>query len=88
MPVFVTERSLQGIAMQDLAAAQKAAIETAGKFTGEGRHVTYLRSVFVPDTGRCSCLFEADDAATVEDLNKQANLPYDRVAPAMDLPPA
>jgi hypothetical protein len=88
MPVFVTERSLQGIALPDLAAAQKQAIETAGKFSEEGKPVKYLRSVFVPDTGHCSCLFEAEDAATVEALNKQANLPYDRVAPAMDLPPA
>jgi hypothetical protein len=88
MPVFVTERSLQGIAMQDLAAAQQAAIDTANRFSTQGKPVKYLRSVFVPDTGRCSCLFEAQDAATVEAVNKEAKLPYDRVAPAMDLPPA
>ena len=85
MQVFVTERSLKGIAMQDLAAAQKRAIETAEKLSREGRSVKYLRSTFVPDSGKCSCLFEAGDAATVQALNDEAKIPYDRVAPALDL---
>ena len=87
MQVFVTERSLKGIPMEQLAAAQKRAIETAQKFSREGREIKYLRSTFVPDTGCCSCLFEAQDAATVEALNNTAKIPYDRVAPALDLNP-
>lgn len=87
MKVFVVERSLQGIAMDGLAAAQKRAIETAAALSRGGRSVKYLRSTFVPDSGRCLCLFEADDAATVEELNRTAQIPYDRVAPALDLHP-
>ena len=87
MPVFVTERSLKGITMDQLAAAQKSAIATAGKFSREGRQIRYLRSTFVPDSGCCSCLFEAQDAATVEALNTEAKIPYSRVAPAFDLQP-
>lgn len=87
MQVFVTERSLKGIQMDQLAAAQKRAIETAEKFSREGRPVKYLRSTFVPDSGCCSCLFEAQDAATVEALNETAKIPYQRVAPAFDLQP-
>ena len=87
MQVFVTERSLKGIPMEQLAAAQKRAIETAGQFSREGRAIRYLRSTFVPDSGCCSCLFEARDAATVEALNDAAKIPYDRVAPAFDLQP-
>ena len=87
MQVFVTERSLKGIPMEQLAAAQKRAIETAQKFSREGREIKYLRSSFVPDSGCCSCLFEAQDAATVEALNDTAKIPYDRVAPAFDLQP-
>ncbi len=85
MNVFVAERSLKGIAMEDLAAAQKRAIEQAAKFSSEGRNVKYLRSLFVPDSGRCSCLFEAEDAKTVEALNDAAKIPYDRVSGALDL---
>jgi hypothetical protein len=87
MQVFVVERTLKGIPMDQLAAAQKRAIETAGRLSREGRQVRYLRSTFVPDSGRCSCLFEAQDAATVELLNTAARIPYDRVAPALDLNP-
>jgi hypothetical protein len=85
MQVFVTERSLKGITMEQLAAAQKCAIETASKFSREGRQIRYLRSTFVPDSGCCSCLFEAQDAATVEALNTEAKIPYSRIAPAFDL---
>ena len=87
MQVFVAERSLKGIPMEQLAAAQKRAIETAERFNREGRQVKYLRSTFVPDSGRCSCLFEAPDAATVEAVNQAAKIPYDRVVPALDLHP-
>ena len=87
MPVFVAERTLKGIPMDQLAAAQKCAIETAQTFTKEGKPIRYLRSTFVPDSGRCSCLFEAQDAATVEALNTTAKIPYDRIAPALDLNP-
>jgi hypothetical protein len=87
MQVFVTERSLKGITMDQLAAAQKSAIATADKFSSEGRPIRYLRSTFVPDSGCCSCLFEAQDAATVAALNDMAKIPYTRVAPAFDLHP-
>jgi len=87
MPVFVAERSLKGIPMERLAAAQKSAIETAQRLSREGRPIKYPRSTFVPDSGRCSCLFEAQDAATVELLNVAAKIPYDRVVPALDLNP-
>jgi hypothetical protein len=87
MKVFVAERTLKGIPMEQLAAAQKRAIQAAERFSREGRPVRYLRSTFVPDTGCCSCLFEAPDAATVEAVNQVAKIPYDRVAPALDLNP-
>jgi hypothetical protein len=87
MKVFVAERSLKGISLEQLAAAQKRAIETAQRLSKEGRQVKYLRSTFVPDSGACSCLFEAEDAATVETLNVAARIPYDRIAPALDLHP-
>ena len=59
-------RSLKGIAPNDLAAAQQAAIQQSQQSTAEGTPVRYLRSTFVPSTGACMCLFEAGDAAAVE----------------------
>lgn len=87
MNVYMVERSLKGIAMNDLAAAQQAAIATAKQFSAEGTPARYIRSTFVPDTGACMCLFEADDADTVERLNRSAKIPFDRVTAALDLTP-
>ena len=87
MPVFLVERSLQGITMEQLAAAQQRAIGTAAQMSAGGTPIRYLRSTFVPDSGRCMCLFEGAAARDVEDLNRTAQIPFDRVVPALDLTP-
>ena len=86
MKTFAVERSLGGISMEDLGGAQAAAIREARTATERGTPVAYVRSVFRPESGSCTCLFEADDKADVEDVNKAAGLPYDRVVEAMDIP--
>ena len=48
MPVYMVERDLPGIKKEQLAAAQKAAIETSDKFTADGKAVRYIRTTFVP----------------------------------------
>ncbi len=87
MAVYMVERELAGISMEQLAGAQKAAIETSQRFSDEGKPVRYIRSVFVPGEGRCMCLFEASNAADVEAVNKTAAIPYTRVVEALDLTP-
>ena len=87
MSVFMVERNLKGISMEDLAGAQKAAIATAGKMSAEGDRIAYIRSTFAPEDGRCMCLFEAGSADEVTRLNDEAGLPYRRVVEALDLTP-
>ena len=87
MSVYMVERSLKGISMEDLAGAQKAAIATAETMKGAGEDVQYIRSTFAPEDGRCMCLFDATSAEQVQRLNDTAGLPYDRVVPALDLTP-
>jgi len=48
MAVYMVERDLPGVTMDQLAAAQKAAIETGKQFTEEGKNVRYIRTTFVP----------------------------------------
>ncbi len=87
MPVYMVDRDLPGISMEQLAAAQQAAIETARQYDSDGRHVRYIRSTFVPGESHCMCLFEAPDAQMVARLNDDAKLPYTRVTEALDLTP-
>ncbi len=86
MSVWMVERDLSGISMEALAQAQGAAIAEAGKATARGAPVRYLRSLFTPEDGRCCCLFEANSADAVRQVNDAAGLPYKRIAAAVDLP--
>ena len=48
MPVYMVERSLPGVEIDQLAAAQKAAIDMSDQFTASGKVVRYIRTTFVP----------------------------------------
>ncbi len=87
MSVFMVERSLRGISMDDLGGAQKAAIGKGHELTEQGTPVRYIRTTFSPEDGRCMCLFEAQKSEDVKRLNDEAGLPYDRIVPALDLTP-
>jgi hypothetical protein len=87
MSVFMVERELKGIAMEDLAAAQKAAIATAEAMRSEGTEIRYMHSSFVPADGRCMCFFDGENAEQVKSLNDRAGIPYSRVSEALDLRP-
>ena len=87
MSVYMVERDLKGITMDQLAAAQRAAISTAQEFTAKGKPVRYIRSTFVPSEGACMCLFEAKSGEDVRTVNDTAGLPYKRIVEAMDLTP-
>ena len=87
MTVYMVERDLTGITMDQLGAAQKAAIETSQKFTAEGKQVRYIRSTFVPGDSRCMCLFESTSQELVKDVNETAGIPFNKIVEALDLTP-
>jgi muconolactone delta-isomerase len=87
MPVFMVERDLPGIQMEQLAAAQKAAIKAGKELTAEGKYVRYIRSTYVPGNNKCMCLFEAPNAENVREANERAQVPFTRIVAAFDLTP-
>lgn len=87
MTVFLVERELKGISMENLSAAQRAAIGKAAEMRASGTEIRYIRSTFTPDDGRCMCLFDAETAASVSRLNDEAGIPYHHVVKALDLTP-
>jgi hypothetical protein len=84
----MVDRNLPGMSMEQLAGAQRAAIDTSRQFTSQGKPVQYLRSTFVPGEAHCMCLFEAPTAERVREVNDAAKLPYTRIVEALDLTPA
>lgn len=87
MPVFMVDRDLPGMSMDDLAAAQRRAIDWSKRYESDGRNVRYIRSTFVPGESHCMCLFDAPSADLVAMLNDDAGIPYTRVTEALDLTP-
>jgi hypothetical protein len=87
MPVYLVERDLPGITMEDLAAAQKRAIQVGMDLTAQGREVRYIRSTFIPGEHKCMCLFEAPNPEHVREANERAEIPFTRIVPAEDLAP-
>jgi muconolactone delta-isomerase len=87
MPVFMVERDLPGITPEQLAAAQKRAIQIGKELTAEGRQVRYIRSTFVPGESKCMCLFEAPSPENVREANERAQIPFTRIVAAEDLTP-
>jgi hypothetical protein len=88
MPVYMVERQLPGITMDQLGGAQQAAITTSQQFTNQGKPVRYIRSTFVPGEAHCMCLFEAPNQNLVKEVNEAAKLPFTRIVEALDLTPA
>jgi hypothetical protein len=87
MAVYLVERDLPGITLDQLAAAQKRAIQVGMDLTAEGRDVRYIRSTFVPGEDKCMCLFEAPNPENVREANQRAEIPFSRIVPAEDLTP-
>lgn len=85
--IFLVERILPGVTLDELAAAQKAAIVAGRELSAKGHEVRYIRSTFVPGDGRCMCLFEAANEEFVREANELAHLPFTTIVPVEDLTP-
>jgi hypothetical protein len=83
----MVDRNLPGVTADQLAAAQKAAIETSRQFSAQGKPVRYIRSTFVPSESHCMCLFEASNADLVKQVNEAAKIPFTTITEALDLTP-
>ncbi|MFC7515814.1 nickel-binding protein [Herbaspirillum sp. GCM10030257] len=86
MTTFAVQRNLQGITMEQLGAAQQAAIQASQAASAQGTPVTYIRSNFYPADQHCTCLFEGPNRQAIEDVNRAASLPFERVDEVLDLP--
>jgi hypothetical protein len=85
--VYLVERDMPGVTLEQLAAAQKRAIQVGMDLTAQGREVRYIRSTFVPGEQKCMCLFEAPNPENVREANELAEIPFTRIVPAEDLTP-
>jgi hypothetical protein len=83
--LFLVERYVPSASKEHLAAQTAAAEVAARELRGEGMSVRYLWSTFLPSEETCLCLFEAPDRWAVEEVNRRAGFPFDRVVEAVDV---
>ncbi len=80
MSVYMVERELTGNSMAALTGRHATMITKLG-----GSDTWYLRSMFLPMTGRFFCLFEGPSAEAVQKVNDEAGLPYKSILPAAEM---
>ena len=85
MTHYMVERHLPQITPDELAAAAMRAKVTTMEMTNEGTPIRYLRSIFVPGEDKCLCLFEGPNAESVEQANRRANIPFERVTETIQI---
>jgi hypothetical protein len=88
MPLFVVERELPGITEEALMSAGLRAKTCCAEMTAEGNEVRWVRSFFMPDTSRTHCYFEGPSAASIEEANRRARIPFVRISEAAEMTPA
>jgi hypothetical protein len=85
MKTFLVERDLDGISMPDLHGLVAASLRQVVRMREEGDLVHYLGSTFLPEEGRCLCLYQAKDKTVLGELNRAARLPAVRIIAAIAL---
>jgi len=85
MRIYLVDRDLPGFTVEAMVALQQAAIEMSRRCLADGKSVRYLRSVFMPSESHCMCLFEAESAKLVQELNEAAEIPFTRIIEALEL---
>ncbi len=85
MTLYLVDRDVPGVSMDQLVADQRAMIAVSLRFTARGEYVRYIRSTYLPDESRCMCWFEATSAEAVAEVNEVAKVPFERICEAIDL---
>jgi len=86
MPLYLVERNSPRLTVKSLIVAQLALVQASRNLAARGAEIRYLRSIFVPRTGRSFCVFEAPSADLVRQLNDAASFPFSCIEEAVELP--
>jgi Protein of unknown function (DUF4242) len=82
---FLVLRDLPGVTRDQYSAAQEAIADAAQRASPAGRAVRYLGGFFLPGSGRAVCVFDAESASDVADVNHRAGVSFTEVLEAVEL---
>lgn len=85
--VYVVERYLPGLSRADLLSRLSKLELVIEELRVEGSAVRYIGSTLVLQDEACFCEFEASSVTVVTEANRRADLPFDRIVPAVLVQP-
>ena len=85
--VYVVERYLPGLSRAGLLPRLSRLDPVTDQLRGEGSVVRYLGSTIVLEDEACFCHFEGPSETAVAEVNRRADLPFDRIVPALLVQP-
>ena len=80
---FLVERYLPGLRGDELGSFVARLEAATAELRAEGRNVRWLGSISVPEEETCLCLFRACARVDVQEANRRAGAPFERVVPAV-----
>jgi hypothetical protein len=85
--VYVVERYLPGLTRADLLSRLSKLEPVIEELRADGSAVQYLGLTIVLQDEACFCQFEASSVAVITEANRRADLPFDRIVPAVLVQP-
>lgn len=83
----MVERDLPTASVERLRADQRAIAQVTRRLATQGKHIRYIRCIFVPGEARSVCLFDSPTAELVREVNEEAGVPFVRILPAIEVVP-
>jgi hypothetical protein len=83
--MFLVLRDLPGVTRDQYSAAQDAIADAVQRTSPADREVRYLGGFFLPGSGRAVCVFGAESASDVADVNQRAGVSFTEVLEAIYL---
>lgn len=78
MPLYLVERYLPGLTADDL----RAQVDQERRLAG----LSHLRTTYLPGDELCFTLVEAPSRRAVSQANEQAEMTYERISEAIEVP--
>jgi hypothetical protein len=85
---FLVELERPNLLGAEIRALAERSRAVAAEMRGEGASLRYLRTIYVPEDGRCFLLFEGGSAIEVGEAGRRAGLAPSGLVEAMRLDPA
>jgi len=81
--IFIVERTLPGLRLEQLSAMHRAVAQSSHRLSVGGDSVRCLRSMYLPARALCVSVFVATSRDLVSRVNDVAQLPFDSIDEAI-----